>query len=86
MDVCAGGTIGAGATSITFTNNHTKKCTITSCDMPGWPTTDPVIPKREGGVAGTQVVSLGVAAVAGNTYTYTPDCCDQGTPPQIKVQ
>ena len=86
MDVCAGGTINAGATSITFTNHHTVKCTITSCNMPGWPTTDPVIPKQENGVAGTQVVIITVPAVAGNTYNYTPNCCDQGTPPQIKVQ
>jgi hypothetical protein len=86
MDVCAGGTISAGATSITFTNHHDEECTITSCDMPGWPTTDPVIPKKKDGVAGTQVVDLTEPAVAGNTYDYTPDCCDEETPPQIRVQ
>ena len=85
MDVCAGGTISVGSTSITFTNDHTVKCTITSCDMPGWPTTAPVIPKRQGGTAGRAVVNLNPPATAG-CYTYTPDCCGPETNPTIKVQ
>ena len=85
MDVCAGGTISIGDNSITFTNDHREQCTITSCDMPGWPTTDPVIPGRQGSTPGTGIVYLTEPAQAG-TYDYTPDCCDQETGPQIKVQ
>jgi hypothetical protein len=85
MDVCAGGTISAGATSITFTNDHHEDCTITSSDMPGWPTTDPVIPKRQHGTPGTGVVYLTTPATVGD-YDYTPDCCSDETPPTIKVQ
>jgi hypothetical protein len=79
MDICAGGTINAGATSITFTNHHPQPCTITSCNMPGWPTTPPVINPPSG------VVYLSTPAQLG-TYNYTPDCCDELTAPQIKVQ
>jgi hypothetical protein len=85
MDICAGGKVSIGATSITFTNDHPKDCTITSCDMPGWPTTDPVILKRKGGTPGSGVVYLNPPATKG-TYTYTPDCCGDETPPTIKVQ
>jgi len=85
MDICAGGTISVGATQIDFTNNHTEDCAITSSDMPGWPTTDPVIPKRQGGIAGTGTVYLTTPATAGS-YTYTPVCCDQETDPIIRVQ
>lgn len=85
MDVCAGGTINAGATSITFTNHHSEDCTITSCDMPGWPTTDPVIPRKQGSTPGSQIVELSTPATPG-TYDYTPTCCDEETGPQIKVQ
>ncbi len=48
MDVCDGGTINSGSTSITFTNNKTSSCTITSCTLAGWPTTDPVVPAKQG--------------------------------------
>jgi hypothetical protein len=85
MDVCAGGTINAGATSITFTNHHPEDCTITGCDMPGWPTTDPVIPGKQGSTPGSLAVDLSTPATQG-TYDYTPDCCDEETGPQIKVQ
>ena len=85
MDVCAGGTISAGATSITFTNHHTSSCTISGCNMPGWPTTDPVVPGKQGSTSGTLVVNLSTPAVVGN-YPYAPNCCDQATPPAIKVQ
>lgn len=85
MDICAGGTIDAGATSITFTNNHNQQCTITSCNMPGWPTQPPVIPARSGSTPGTGVVNLSTPAQIG-TYNYTPNCCDELTAPQIKVQ
>jgi hypothetical protein len=85
MDICGGGTVNAGVTSISFTNHHDVQCTITSCDMPGWPTTDPVIPKKEGSTPGTGTVQLSQPATVGS-YTYTPDCCPQGGAPVIKVQ
>jgi hypothetical protein len=85
MDICAGGTISAGATSITFTNHHAEACTITGCSMPGWPTVPPQIPGKQGSNPGTGVVNLSVAAQPGN-YPYTPDCCPQGGAPVIKVQ
>jgi len=85
MDICAGGTVSVGVNSISFTNDHHEECTITSCDMPGWPTTDPVIPGRQGSTPGTGVVYLSQPATAG-TYDYTSDCCDQDTNPTIKVQ
>jgi len=85
MDICAGVTVIIGTQSITFTNDHKEACTITSCDMPGWPTTDPVIPKKQGSTPGTGVVQLSQPATKGH-YTYTPDCCKQENDPVIKVQ
>jgi len=86
MDICAGGTVSIGATSISFTNDHPEQCTITSCDMPGWPTTDPIIPGRQGSTPGTGTVQLSTPAVAGGPYTYTPGCCKKRTAPVIRVQ
>ncbi len=80
MDICAGGTISIGATSISFTNNHDEDCTITSCTMAGWPTTAPVITHKQ-----TQSVPLSTPATKGD-YTYTPNCCKKRTDPTIKVQ
>jgi len=80
MDICAGGTVSVGATSISFTNNHNENCTITSCTIAGWPTTDPVIAAKT-----TQSVPLSTPATAGD-YTYTPNCCTKRTDPIIKVQ
>jgi hypothetical protein len=80
MDICGGGTVGVGATSISFTNDHNEDCTITSCTLPGWPTTDPVITAKS-----TQPVNLTQPATAGD-YTYTPSCCRKRTNPVIKVQ
>jgi len=85
MDICAGGTVNAGVTSISFTNDHPVPCTITSCDMPGWPKKPPVIPKRKGGTPGQGTVNLTQPAPAGE-YDYTPDCCHNDTNPTIKVQ
>jgi hypothetical protein len=94
VPVCSGGTINGGVTSITFTNNNPNTCyTITSCKsqngqtMPGWPATPPVIPEAQNGVDGNYVVQLAVAAVSGNTYTYTTDpICPALTNPKIRVQ
>jgi hypothetical protein len=88
MDVCAGGTINAGATSITFTNNHTVPCNITSCSLPGFPTIPPpvVVPARVGSQHGTKTVPLNPPPTVKDDYPYTPDCCHKETNPVIKVQ
>jgi hypothetical protein len=95
LPICSGGTISAGVTSIQFTNsNPNVSYKITSCvstttgqTMPGWPATDPQIPKAQNGVAGSYTVQLSAATISGNTYEYTPDPeCTTGTPPKIKVQ
>ncbi len=85
MDVCAGGTINAGATTVTFENHHPESCTISGCTMPGWPTSDPVVPAQQGGHPGTLTVQLSQPAVVGD-YPYTASCCKKRTGPQIKVQ
>jgi hypothetical protein len=85
MDVCGGGTISVGATSITFENHHDQTCTLADCTMSGWPTTDPVVPAKNGATPGTLTVQLSSSAVAGD-YTYTPSCCNKRGAPVIKVQ
>jgi hypothetical protein len=52
MDVCGGGTISTTTSSITFENNHPEACTLSGCTLPGWPTTDPVVPARANGTDG----------------------------------
>lgn len=89
MNVCDGGTVSSGITVIPFTNTSTTTdYTITSCKdangntMPGWPTTDPVIPK-----ASSANVVLKVATISGKQYTYIPSpVCPNNTPPKIVVQ
>lgn len=85
MDVCAGGTISVGANSVTFENHHTEACTISGCTMPGWPTTNPVVPAKSGDTPGTLTVDLSTRAVKGD-YPYTASCCRKKTGPAIKVQ
>jgi len=85
MDVCAGGTISTTTNSITFVNHHPEPCDLGSCDLPGWPTTDPVVPAAANGVAGTLTLQLSPPTAKGG-YPYSPDCCDDETNPQIKVQ
>jgi hypothetical protein len=85
MDICNGGTISAGSSSITFTNDHAEACTITSCTIAGWPATDPVIPAKQGSTPGSKTVQLSVAAAVGS-YTYVASCCSKRNNPVIKVQ
>jgi len=86
MDVCAGGTISTTTSSITFTNHHPQPCDLGSCTLPGWPIADPVVPAaQKNGVAGTLTLQLSPPIPKGD-YPYSPDCCDKGTNPEIKVQ
>jgi hypothetical protein len=86
MDVCAGGKISPGTSSITFTNDHTVACKITSCQLPGWPSGTQTVPKRQGSTAGSLTVPLNPPPTTPGDYPYTPDCCDKETDPKIKVQ
>jgi hypothetical protein len=88
MDVCAGGTINKGASSITFTNDHPVACNITSCSLPGFPTIPPnvVVPAKVGSRPGTKPVQLNPPPTVAGDYPYSPDCCDKETNPVIKVQ
>ena len=85
MVVCAGGTIRVGDTLIDFVNHHNVDCTLSDCDMPGWPTTDPLVPKKVGSTPGTSTVGLSTPATACD-YTYSASCCAKRTNPTIKVQ
>ena len=85
MDVCGGGTISTTTSSITFENNHPEACTLSGCTLPGWPTTDPVVPARANGTDGTLVVDLSPPLSVGD-YSYNASCCRKRTDPVIKVQ
>lgn len=84
MDVCEGGTVRTGGTSITFTSHHPVPCTITGCKMPGWPAKKPAVPAEHNGVSGTLTVQL-AAIVPPGTYPYQASCCTESHP-VIKVQ
>jgi hypothetical protein len=86
MDVCAGGTISKNDTSISFVNHHEEACTLSGCTMPGWPTTNPVVPAKSNGVDGTLTVPLSTPATVGS-YSYSGSCCGgKRGAPVIKVQ
>jgi hypothetical protein len=88
--VCQDGTLSRTASSITFLNNNTVPCTITSCGVPGWPSPpqpNPVVPAALNGVPGTKTVQL-VSQTQPGTFPYTSGCCSTKaghTPPKIIV-
>jgi hypothetical protein len=87
VNVCVGGTCSAGVTSITFTNSLTESVTITSCTMPGWPNSEPVIPAAQNGVSGSGTVQLSARTTIGDySFTTDPACNTMATNPKIKVQ
>jgi hypothetical protein len=79
MDVCKGGTVPPGTTSITFINHHPEACAITGCHMPGWPAVNPVIPAEQNGVPGTATIQL-AAIVRPGSYPYLASCCPNARP------
>jgi hypothetical protein len=86
--VCQDGTVAATDGAITFINNFTTACTITSCTVPCWPSPPapaPIIPAAQNGVAGEKTVAL-ICIPQTGTYTYTSDCCLTDMPPKIIVQ
>ncbi len=81
IPVCNGGSAAPGVSSLTFTNTLPQAVTITSCTMPGWPATNPVVP-----AAGSKVVQLATRTVTGSyTYTTDPFCTPPDTNPKIVV-
>jgi hypothetical protein len=85
MDVCGGGAISTITSSITFENNHAEACTLSGSALPGWPTTDPVVPARANGIDGTLTIPLSPPLPTGD-YPYSASCCRKRTDPQIKVE
>lgn len=85
LPLCSGGTIDANVTSIYFKNTSGTNCTITSCTMPGWPSTPPQI---QNGTTSAVAISI-PAKKGGGPYTYVLDAnCNCGGPetnPTIKV-
>jgi hypothetical protein len=85
IDLCAGGTVSAGSTTITFTNHRPRACTITglgdllSCGDPF------SVPAKANGVNGTITCTILSNAAAG-TYPYSSSCCDGETNPSIVYQ
>jgi hypothetical protein len=85
FDLCAGGTAGAGSTTVTFTNHRTSACTITGLgDLLDCGNSFSV-PAKANGVNGTVTCNIKSGATAG-TYTYSSSCCDQETNPAIIYQ
>ena len=85
--LCDGGTIEHTDGAITFINNFTAPCTITSCTVPCWPSPpapNPVVPAAQNGVAGEKTVAL-VCIPQTGTYSYTASCCPDAVPPKIIV-
>jgi hypothetical protein len=80
MDVCKGGTVPPGATSITFTNHHAEPCTITGCKVPGWPPNSPIIPAEQNGVPGRVTVELAARSAVPGKYPYLASCCPNANP------
>jgi hypothetical protein len=83
FDVCAGGTVSAGETSITFTNHRSNSCTLSDngtanslLALTG--DSSIVVPAKSGTppVNGTKTVDILSAATPG-TYTYSSACCDR---------
>ena len=85
IDVCKGGTVPAGATSITFVNYHPEPCTISGCKMPGWPPANPVIPAEQNGVPGKLTIQLAARLAVPGKYPYLASCCP-GAHPVITIQ
>jgi hypothetical protein len=85
IDLCAGGTVSAGSTTITFTNHRPNACTITglgsllSCGN-SFP-----VPAKASGVNGTKTCTILTNATAG-TYPYSSSCCGDETNPVIIMQ
>jgi hypothetical protein len=89
FDVCAGGTVSAGNTTITFTNHRAESCTV-SDDGSGMSlstltgNSSVVVPAKGGTppVDGSVTLNILTTATPG-TYTYSASCCKKRTNPSI---
>jgi hypothetical protein len=85
--LCNSGTVDHTDGAITFENNFTSPCTITSCTVPCWPSPpapNPVVPAAQNGIPGQKTVALMCIPQTG-TYSYTATCCLIAAPPTIIV-
>jgi hypothetical protein len=86
ITVCSSGTISHTDQAISFVNSDSAACTITSCNLPGWPSgLQPVVPAEQNGILGEVIIPLTTTPTPG-TYQYTSDCCPNAGPPDIVVQ
>ena len=85
IDLCAGGTVSAGSTTITFTNHRPTQCTINGLgSLLNCGNSFPV-PAKANGVNGTVTCTILPGAPAGR-YPYSSSCCDDETNPVIIMQ
>jgi len=85
FDLCAGGTVSAGSTTVTFTNHRPNACTITGLGSLLSCGNSFVVPARANGVNGSITCTILSNAAAG-TYPYSSTCCDDQTNPVIIMQ
>ena len=85
IDLCAGGTVSAGSTTITFTNHRPNACTITGLGTLVDCGNSFSVPAKANGVNGTKTCNILANAAAG-TYPYSSACCDEETNPAIIMQ
>jgi hypothetical protein len=72
IDICAGGNVGPGETSIKLVNNHGQTCHIDDLNLPDADPPGPYdIPAHK-----SQTITF--SHIAGD-YGYTPDCCSKPT-------
>jgi hypothetical protein len=92
FDVCAGGTVSAGNTTITFTNHRTETCTVSDdgsakslSALTG--NSSVLVPAKSGNppVDGSVTLNILTSATPG-TYTYSASCCKKRTNPAIIYQ
>ena len=85
FDLCAGGTVSAGSTTVTFTNHRPNACTITGLGNLLSCGNSFVVPAKANGVNGSITCTILANAAAG-TYPYSSSCCDDQTNPAIIYQ
>lgn len=85
FDLCAGGTVSAGSTTITFTNHRPNACTITGLGSLLDCGNSFSVPGKSGSVNGSKTCNILSNAAAG-TYPYSSSCCDDQTNPAIILQ
>jgi hypothetical protein len=89
FDVCAGGTVTAGTSSVTFTNHRTTSCTLTniSSDPTSLTTltgqSSITVPAASGTPPVNGSVTVAIITSVKGTYKYHASCCPQAGNPAI---